>query len=59
MDVPKGFKSTAVPNQYEIKQIVPQEEAKRYVNQYVNDEGDIIMGDPYYTITNPSTVLSI
>ena len=52
MDVPKGFKSTAVPNQYEIKQIVPQEEAKRYVNQYVNDEGDIIMGDPYDMNTN-------
>ena len=50
--VPKGFKSTAVPNQYEIKQIVPQEEAKRYVNQYVNDEGDIIMGDPYDMNTN-------
>jgi len=50
--VPDGFKKTAIPGQYVIKQIVPQEEAKRYVNQYVNEEGDIIMGEPYDMNTN-------
>jgi len=50
--VPKGLQKTAKENEYKIKQIVPQEEAKQYVNQYINEEGDIIVGEPYVLNTN-------